>query len=102
MFFTKKNSSRELREAYRAIEVIQTAETPREADILTGYAIGIIEEKLNNGKLTRAIADAIEEMAEAVGEEVRRELIEERHAGEMWNKKGTILRIEQFQEVTEG
>lgn len=102
MFFMRKNSRRDLREAYRATEIIQTAETPRDADILTGYAIGIIEEKLNNGKLTRATADAIEEMAEAVGEEVRRELIEERRAAEWQRGERNILRIEQFQEVAEG
>ena len=79
---TKWNSRRDLREAYRAIERIQTAQTPREADMLTGYAVGVIDEKFNNGKLASATADAIAEMAEAVGEGTRRELLEEFRAAD--------------------
>lgn len=78
MFFRKQNSKKDLREAYRAAEMIQTAETVREADMLTGYAIGIIDEKQQRGALTRQTAESIAEMVEALGEEVRRDIIRER------------------------
>lgn len=97
---TKWNSRRDLREAYRAAEQIQTAETPRDADMLTGYAIGIIDEKVNNGKMTRATADAIEEMVIAVGEGVRRELLAERHVMEA-EQENKVLQIAQFPEAAE-
>lgn len=72
MWNRKKNRRRDLRAAYRVAEQIQTAETPREADLLTGYAVGIIDEKFRAGKLTAATADAIAEMVEAVGDGIRR------------------------------
>ena len=102
MFFMKRNKQKDLREIYKATERIQTAETPREADRLTGYAIGIIDEKLNTGKITVEMADAIAEMADVVGEEVRRELIEERHAREARRENKNIVMIEQFSQVTQG
>lgn len=81
--------------------MIQEAETPREADIYTGYAIGIIDEKMKNGALTQATADAIAEMVEAIGEDVRREIIAERRAEELERKENNTLQIEQFQEAAE-
>lgn len=101
MFLFRTNRRRDLRESYRAAEMIQTAETPREADILTGYAIGIIEEKMKNGTLTQATADAITEMVKAIGDEVRREIIVERREGESERKESNILQIQQFQEAAE-
>lgn len=101
MFLFRENKRRDLREAYRAAEMIQTAETPREADILTGYAIGIIDEKMKNGALTQATADAIAEMVEAIGDEMRREIIAERRAEESERNESNILRIEQLQEAAE-
>lgn len=75
MWRIKRNKRSDLRDLYRAAERIQTAETPREADILTGYVIGIIDEKCNSGRLTRSTADAIAEMVEAVGKEIRQKLV---------------------------
>lgn len=82
MFFRKWSSKKDLREAYRAAEMIQTAETIREADVMTGYAIGIIEEKQRRGALTRQTAESIAEMVEALGEEIRHSIIEKRRANE--------------------
>lgn len=48
------------------------------------------------------MADAIAEMADVVGEEVRRELIEERHAREARRENKNIVMIEQFSQVTQG
>ena len=96
MFLMKGNNRRDLREAYRAAEKIQTAQTPREAGILTGYAIGIIDEKVNGGRLSQRTADAIAEMVEVIGEDVRRELITARHAEESQQDENNILRIAQF------
>lgn len=89
MLFTKKNKRRDLREVYRAAEQIQTAENPRDVDLLTGYAIGLIDEKRKNGKLTKTTADAIAEMVGAVGEDVFRGLMRERRERERENEQET-------------
>ena len=68
----RKDSRRELRSVFRATEYIQTAETPREADIMTGYVLGIIGEKVDSGRLTAKIGDALGKMVEAVGENIHR------------------------------
>lgn len=101
MFLTKRNKRRDLREVYRATERIQTAETPREADILTGYALGVIDEKFRKGKLTAESADAITEMVEVIGDEMRRDLIAERRAAESGQEESKVFRIAQFQAVAE-
>lgn len=96
MFFRKWSSKKDLREAYRAAELIQAAETVREADMLTGYAIGIIDEKQRRGRMTRQTAEAIAEMVDALGEEIRRDLIEERRAAESEREEREQEKIAQF------
>lgn len=71
-----------MRACYRAAEQIQTARSPRDADILTGYAIGVIMEKYAAHKLTSYTAEAIADMAEAVGAGKRNALIAERQGRE--------------------
>ena len=70
MFGKKKDSRRELREVFRATEEIQEAETPRDADMATGYVLGIIDEKIRDGRLTIQTAEALGKMVEAVGENI--------------------------------
>lgn len=101
MWNRKKNRRRDLRAAYRAAEQIKTAETPREADLLTGYAVGIIDEKFRAGKLTAATADAIAEMVEAVGDGIRRELIAIRKGEEPEPDDNTVLRFKDFTDAAE-
>ncbi len=74
MFGKKKDSRRELREVFRATEEIQDAENPRDADMATGYVIGIIDEKVRDGRLSIATAEALGKMVEAVGENIYRQL----------------------------
>lgn len=101
MFFRRWSSKRDLREAYRAAEMIQTAETVREADMLTGYAIGVIDEKLRRGMLTRRAAESIAEMVEALGEEARNDIIKERRAAEAKKTEADKAKVLSFPEMAE-
>lgn len=97
--FKKWSSKKDLREAYRAAEQIQMAETVREADMLTGYAIGIIDEKQRRGLITRQTAESIAEMVEALGEEIRRDIIKERRAAEAEREQDDGVKVLSFPEV---
>lgn len=101
MFFRRWSSKKDLREAYRAAELIQTAETVREADMLTGYAIGIIDEKQRRGALTRQTAESIAEIVEALGEEARRDIIAERRAADSERAEAESAKVLSFPETAE-
>lgn len=101
MFFRMWSSKKDLREVYRAAEAIQTAETIREADMLTGYAIGVIDEKQRRGALTLRTAEAIAEMVEALGEEIRNDIITERRAAETERAELEMTKVLSFPESAE-
>ena len=82
-----KDRRGELRKVYRECEIIQDAETPREADMLTGYVVGVISEKKKTGKLSGRTAKAIIKMIEAVGEGKRLELQDQQERREYESKK---------------
>lgn len=82
-----KDRRSELRKVYREAEIIQDASTPREADMLTGYVVGVISEKHKTGKLSGRTAKAIIKMIEAVGEGKRLELLDQQEQKEYKSKK---------------
>lgn len=95
----KKNRPKDLRAIFKAAELIQETETPREADVITGYAVGIIEEKRKAGKLTGAAAEAIAEMVAAVGDGKRRELIGIMRGKEPDPEEINVLRFSDIREM---
>ena len=71
----KKNNQKDLRQAFKAVQLIASAQTAREADMFTGYAVGVVEEKCASGRISGAVADAIVRMIESVGEEIRKDIL---------------------------
>lgn len=73
--FRKRNKNKDLLQAFKAVSLITSAETIREADLFTGYAVGVIEEKCASGKISGAIAESIITMTEGIGEEIRKGIL---------------------------
>ena len=53
--FRKMNKKRDIRRIYRTIEGIHDARSPREADVLTGYAFGIVVEMFTGKRITAVL-----------------------------------------------
>jgi hypothetical protein len=93
--FRKQNKRHDLRRIYRTIETIHDARSPREADILTGYAIGIIDEMLTRRKITKATANALVDMVQIIGDDVHGNLKRKE------DPKAAADQILDFDEMTE-
>lgn len=74
----RKDTRRELTRAFEAVEAIRTAETVRDADVMTGFAVGVAYTKAAERKLSYKTSETIARLAEAVGE-TQRKRIEERY-----------------------
>lgn len=72
LFGKNKDTRRELVGAFEAVEGIRIAENRDETILYTGFALGVICQKVDAGKLTRKTGDTIARMAEAVGESHRK------------------------------
>lgn len=72
LFGKSKDTRRELVGAFEAVEGIRLAENRDEAILYTGFALGVICQKVDGKKLTRKTGDTIARMAEAVGESHRK------------------------------
>ncbi|MBO4682197.1 MAG: hypothetical protein J5623_09975 [Clostridiales bacterium] len=77
LFGNNKDTRRELVGAFEAVEGIRLADNRDEAILFTGFALGVICQKVDNKKLTKKTGDTIARMAEAVGEEVRKKIEKE-------------------------
>lgn len=77
LFGKNKDTRRELVGAFEAVEGIRLAENRDETIMFTGFALGVICQKVDNRKLTRKTGDTIARMAEAVGEAHRKKFEKE-------------------------
>lgn len=68
LFGKSKDTRRELVGAFEAVEGIRLAESRDETMLFTGFALGVICQKVDGKKLSRRTGDTIARMAEAVGD----------------------------------
>lgn len=88
--FRKMNKKRDIRRIYRTIEGIHDARSPREADVLTGYAFGIVDEMFTGKRITASMADAFAEIIETIGEDIHKSMIREKDDGAAGADEGII------------
>ena len=72
LFGKSKDTRRELVAAFEAVEGIRIAENRDETLLYTGFALGVVAQKVDDRKLSRKTGDTIARMAEAVGESHRK------------------------------
>lgn len=99
MIFFRRSATtenyREFRRIFNAIKQISTRETLQEVDMLSGYFYGVVMERRNAGKLTKAQQEALLEMVDAKQEE-RREQLEDEEDGEEYLDDETPQQIVNF------
>lgn len=88
--FRKMNKKRDIRRIYRSIEGIHDARSPREADVLTGYAFGIVDEMFTGKRITASMADSFAEIIETIGEDIHKSMIREKDGRAAGTDEGII------------
>lgn len=81
----KKDTRRELVSAFECAEAVRLAESARETDIMTGFAIGVVCQKVDDKKLSKKTGETIARMIEAVGNSHRK-----RFKGQQYEKQAEI------------
>ena len=69
----KKDSKKELVEAFEAVELIRNASDVESTYLLVGYAFGVVCEKMDAKRLSKKTGKVVMKVAEAVG--VRQRMI---------------------------
>ncbi len=73
--FRKKDKWGSVRRAHRIAENINKAGTVRELDLLTGYAVGVLDEKYWNNELSAKMAEKIADKINTISRAKRDELL---------------------------
>lgn len=71
-----KDRDRDIITALSAVDAIRNTDNIHDADIMTGFALGVIAQKIDSCKLSYRLGSAITHVAKKVNDSHRRELME--------------------------